>query len=92
MYDKPQVDNVEAVEPEKKQKGLPFYLKRLAFFCGHAVSMMDADAAEKILLFLLSVVKVIIKATPSKTDDAILKVIAPAFEEIAEAIGRLNDD
>lgn len=71
---------------------VPTGIKLAAFTVGGWISKLDADTVASILVFILKVAKVIIKATPSKADDAVLSVAEPIVTQIAEILDGMDDD
>ena len=72
--------------------GLPLKLKVAAFAIGGWIAKVSPGQAARVVLFLLAVARVIIKATPDKADDAVLTIVAPIVEQVAEALKNLGDD
>lgn len=72
--------------------GLPVKLKVAAFAIGGFISKQTPEAVGKFLLFCLSVAVVIVNATPQKEDDAVMLILRPIVEQIANALKRMRED
>lgn len=63
----------------------------VALWIGKKISELDKGIVEDILLFLVDVIGVVVKFTPTPIDDVVVTALSPALKKVIDQIDKTDN-
>jgi len=74
-----------------KERKLSGKWKLISLWVGKKISELDKGMVEDILMFMVDVVAVVVKFTPTPIDDVVITALAPALKKVLDQIDKTDN-